>query len=286
MKALKILGVLHLVLAVAHLVFVLFAPWVKRNGVSYGIFDKDGAAGFGIIALILAVILVLLAIMRLLGRTKVLPGLGVEQLTVVCGTAATLNMISFVVGWKAVFPGSTGWAVPAAYFSGSLIPQIGLLTVSAAEPARGIAPLADARRRSLSLLVLVAGLGVFIFPFLSWLRGGGVSLSTFTSLNAENTISGPRFGYLLITLGAAVVVAAAMRLRPQGLAEPGPNMLLSHALFGVGVVCTLVPLATLLSVLRLKGVNAGVGLWLALIAGLVLIAAAVTENKARQAVAV
>ena len=286
MKLVKILRVIHLVLAVAHLVFVVFAPWTKRDGATYRAWEVEGGNGFGIIAMILAVVLVVLAGLRLAGRSRVLPGLGVEQLTVLCGAAATLNLIAFLVGWKATFPASTGWAIPAAYFSGSLIPQLGLLTVSAAEPAAGVSPMPESRRRTASLVAAVAGIGVIVFPFLTWLSSGGISLSAFDSRNDTNEVSGPRFGYLLLTLGVTVVVAGAMRLRARGLAEPGPNLLLSHALLGVGAVSTLVPLAAVISVLRVDGLSAGIGAWLALIAGVVLVLVALDENRVRHAVGV
>jgi hypothetical protein len=286
MKVVRILTVIHLVLAVAHFIFVIFAPWTKHEDVTHRAWEVAGGNGFGIIAIALATILVVLAVMRLAGRSKVLPGLGVEQLTIICGAAATLNLIAFLVGWKAVFPAGTGWAIPAAYFSGSLIPQLGLLTVSAAEPAAGIEALPESRRRTMSLAALITGVAVIVFPFLAWLSSGGISLSAFDSRNDANEVSGPRFGYLLLTAGVTVVVAAGMRLRARGLAELGPNMLLSHALLGVGVVCTLVPLASVVSALRIDGLDAGIGAWLALVAGIVLIVLALDENRTRNAVAV
>ena len=45
----------------------------------------------------------------------------------------------------------SGWAIPAAYFPASFIPQIGLLALSAAEPPSGIEPIDPGMRRSLSL---------------------------------------------------------------------------------------------------------------------------------------
>ena len=78
-----------------------------------------------------------------------------------------------------------------------------------------------------------------------------------------------------------VFVAAIMRLRPQGLTEPGPNLLLSHALFGMGTVAFILPLSTLITVFQTDGLDPGIGLWLGLIAGLVLLALAVAENRQR-----
>ena len=87
-------------------------------------------------------------------------------------------------------------------------------------------------------------------------------------------------------IGVVVAVAALMRMRPKGLAEPGPNALIGHVLMALGAVAFLVPIATLISVVRLDiDVSPGIGLWLGLFAGLVLIGIAVVENRTRGAVA-
>ena len=82
----RLLAYAHLVMASGYLVFTVVGPWAKR-GESFGVFSSDGGTGFGIIGFILAVFLVILAVLRILGRSEVLPGLGVEQLTLVIGVA-------------------------------------------------------------------------------------------------------------------------------------------------------------------------------------------------------
>lgn len=279
------LKLFHAFLAGLYLLFALFGSWAKRGDPDEGVFSADGGTGFGLIAVILGVLLVALAVMRLMGKSHVLPGLGVEQLTIVLGLAATLNLIAFIVGWLAVFPAGTGWGVVAAYFPASFIPQIGLLTLSAAEPAKGIAELEDNKRVIFSIIAALAGAGIAVFPALDWLSAGSVKLSAYDGA-AGNARSGPRFGYVLLVLGAIVLVAALMRLRPKGLAEPGPNALLSHALFAVGVAAVVIPISTLISILRLDiDVSAGIGLWLGLLAGIVLIVLGIVENRTRGAVA-
>ena len=52
-----------------------------------------------------------------------------------------------------------------------------------------------------------------------------------------------------------------------------------------GAVAVLIPVATLISILRLNiDVNPGIGLWLGLLAGLVVTGIAVVENRIRGAV--
>ena len=128
----RLLAYAHLLTAGGYLVFTLVGPWAKR-GDSFGVFSSDGGTGFGIIGFIFAVILVFLAICRLIGRSEIIRGLGVEQLTLVIGIAAWLNLICFVVGWLPIFeygqgrrrgvPG-TGWGVVGAYFAVSQIPLL------------------------------------------------------------------------------------------------------------------------------------------------------------------
>ncbi len=282
----RFLELAHLVLAAMYLLFVAFGSWAKRGDPDEGAFSADGGTGFGIIAVLLGIALVVLAVMRIMGRTKVLPGFGVEQLTVMLGLAATVNLLAFVVGWLAVTPLSagTGWAIPAAYFPASFIPQIGLLTLSTTKP-RAATPLSSSSRRTFSLIALLGGLGVALFPFLTYIGSNNLSVSAYDGASSNDFgVSGPRLGYILLIVGAVVFVAAAMRLRPQGLTEAGPNLLHSHALFGAGLVAFLVPLATLISIVSNDlEITVGVGVWLSLLAGIVLLGLAFVENRQRNA---
>lgn len=276
---------MHLFLAVLYFWGAAFGKWAKRGDPDEGVLSADGGTGFGIIAVVLGVAFIVLALMRLAGRTKVLPGLGVEQLTVILGVAAWMNILAFVVGWLATFEAGTGWGVVVAYFPASLIPQLGAITLSTTEPASGIEPIDSGKRMTFSVIALVAGIGVALFPFLAWITSGNVALSAFDG-RSEGSLSGPRFGYMLLIFGAFVAVAALMRMRPRGLAEPGPNALIGHVLMAIGLVAFAVPLATLLSIVRHEAnLGAGIGLWLALLAGAVLLGIAFAENRIRGAVA-
>ena len=276
---------MHLFLAVLYMWGVLFGKWAKRGDPDEGVFSADGGTGFGIIAVALGVGFLVLALMRIAGISKVLPGLGVEQLTIIFGIAAWMNILAFIVGWLATFEAGTGWGVVVAYFPASLIPQLGALTLAGTEPAEGITELDAGKRRAFSVVALLAAVGVALFPFLTYLSSGNISLSALEG-RIGDSLSGPRFGYILLIFGAAAAVGALMRLRPQGLAEPGPNALVGHVLFTVGLVAFLIPLATLISIVRHEAnLSAGLGLWLGLAAGLVLIAVAVVENGIRGAVA-
>ncbi len=283
-QAVTVLKWVHLLLAVLYFWGATFGKWAKRGDPDEGVFSADGGTGFGLLAVVLGIALLALAVMRLMGRSKVLPGLGVEQLTVILGAMAWMNILAFVVGWLATFQAGTGWGVVVAYFPASLIPQLGLITLSATEPATGVQPLNVANRRTFSLVALVAGVGVALFPFLAYITSGNISLTAMDN-RTEDSLSGPRFGYMLLIIGVVVAVAALMRLRPNGLTEPGPNGLLSHALLMMGAIAFFVPLATLISIMRHEAdLSAGIGLWLGLLAGLVLMGVALFENRIRGAV--
>ena len=86
-----------------------------------------------------------------------------------------------------------------------------------------------------------------------------------------------------VASGLVVGVAALMRLRPKGLAEPGPNMLLSHCLFGMGLTAFLIPLAMIITTTQNEAIEAGIGLWLSLVSGALMIAVSVYENYRRGA---
>lgn len=278
-----ILKFVHLLLAVLYLLFVLFGEWTKRDGETFGFASGDGGAGFGIIAFVIGLALVALAVLRFMGRTKVLPGIGVEQLTVILGLAAWMNVLAFVVGWLKLFPAGTGWGVVAAYFPASIIPQLGLLTLSAAEPDETVAAIDDGRRRMFSIGAAAAAAGVALFPFLSWVSVDGSGLTALEP-GSEEGPSAPRFGYILLIAGIIVFVAALMRLRKQGLAEPGPNALLSHALMAAGMIAVVIPISAFISIGQAPGdLGSGIGLWLGLLAGLVLVAIGAVETNVRGA---
>ena len=83
MKLQRILAIVHLALAAAFLVFALIGEWskvvIEREDFGKGVFDSQGGSGFGILAVLTGVLLVIIAAMRLMGKDKVLPGIGVEQ---------------------------------------------------------------------------------------------------------------------------------------------------------------------------------------------------------------
>lgn len=275
----------HFALAILYLWAVLFGKWAKRGDPDEGALSADGGTGFGIIAIVLGFAFLILAIMRIMGRSKVLPGLGVEQLTVILGVAAWMNILAFVVGWLATFEAGTGWGPVVAYFPSSLIPQLGAITLAATEPGQGIRDLEAGKRRALSVVALVCGVGVALFPFLTYVTAGSISLSALDG-KIDGNASGPRLGYILLIFGTVAAVGSLMRLRPAGLAEPGPNALVGHALLAVGLVAFLIPLATLISIVRHSAdIGAGIGVWLGLLAGLALVVLALLENRNRGAVA-
>lgn len=284
MKVVMILRSVHLLLAALYLIFVLVGPWTKQDGETFGFASGDGGTGFGIIALILAIALVALAVLRFTGRTRIVPGLGVEQLTVILGLAAWMNIIAFLVGWLKLYPADgTGWGTVAAYFPASIIPQLGMLTLSAAEPDTEVSAIDDGRRRAFSIGAVVAGAGVALFPFLSWVSVDGISLTALEP-GSEEGPSAPRFGFILLIVGIVVAVAGLMRLRKQGLAEPGPNALLSHALIAAGAIAVLIPVAAFISAGQAPvDTGTGVGLWLGLLAGVAMVAIGIVETTARGA---
>ncbi len=295
----------HLVFAGMYFVFVIAGDWAKRGKEgSFDAFHSLGGAGFGILGVAVGVALCLLALMRLAGYSKVFPGLGVEQLTLALGLFATVNIFAFVFGWLPVFPikkdpAGTGWALVAAYWPASFIPQLGILTVARTRPNKGIKPLSIVDRTAVSSLSLVAAAGVIAFPFMTWIKvtkdAATIKLSTYDGRDhckelgdiCEEILgkagSGPRLGYLLLIIGAVVGFAALMRLRPKGLAEPGPNMLLSHCLFGMGLTAFLIPLAMIITTAQDDRVEAGIGLWLSLASGALMIAVSIYENYRRGA---
>ncbi|MGB1489766.1 MAG: hypothetical protein ACPG7Y_06405, partial [Acidimicrobiales bacterium] len=136
-----------------------------------------------------------------------------------------------------------------------------------------------------SVVTVLCGAGLILFPFLAWVTSGSVELSAFDG-RSGNPTSGPRFGYLLFAIGVTLILAGLMRLRAKGLAEPGPNLLLSHCLLGAAVLALTMPLGIIISCFQRSGLDIGVGTWLTFAACLILIILGVEENRSRNAVGV
>ena len=196
------LNYVHLVLALVYFWGAAFGKWAKRGDPDEGALSAMGGSGFGIVAILLGVGLLALAVMRVTGRSKVIPGLGVEQLTIILGIAAWMNILAFIVGWLATFEAGTGWGVVVAYFPASLIPQLGLITLSATEPGTTTIDLDSDKRRTFSMIAMLGGLGVAFFPFLAWITAGNIALTAVEG-KSEGAPSGPRFGYILLIVGVA-----------------------------------------------------------------------------------
>ena len=180
----------------------------------------------------------------------------------------------------------TGWGVVGAYFTVSQIPLLlSPLTLGIPSPSKGIKSLSDSKRHAFSATTIICGVGLIAFPYLAWVTSGSIELSAFDGRNGNPT-SGPRFGYLLFAIGVTLVIAGLMRLRPKGLAEPGPNLLLSHCLLGAAVVALTMPLGIVISCLQRSGLDIGIGTWLTLASCLVLIGLVISENRTRNAVGV
>lgn len=276
---------MHLFLAMLYFWGAAFGKWAKRGDPDEGVLSADGGTGFGLIAIVLGVVLIALALLRLAGRRKVLPGLGVEQLTVIVGVVAWMNILGFIVGWLATFEAGTGWGVVVAYFPASIIPQLGAITLSMTEPATGIGDLEPSKRRTFSVAALLGGVGIALFPFLTWVASDTFSLSALDGKTGDS-LSGPRLGYILLIFGVVVAVASIMRMRPSGMAEPGPNALYSHLLLAAGLVAVVLPISTAISIFRHESdISPGIGVWLGVLAGLVLIGVAFAENRTRGAIA-
>ncbi|GIR36292.1 MAG: hypothetical protein CM15mP49_16770 [Actinomycetota bacterium] len=177
--------------------------------------------------------------------------------------SAWLNLICFVVGWLPIFeygqgrrrgvPG-TGWGVVGAYL---LSPQIPLLlsplTLGIPSPSRGIKALEANKRQAFSVTTVICGIGLIIFPYLAWVASGSVELS---ALMEEMEILLPTKIWLPIVRNwGSSVIAGLMRLRPKGLAEPGPNLLLSHCLLGAAVLALTMPLGIIISCFQRSGLD-------------------------------
>ncbi len=281
------LAVVQLTCALALVVLASAAAWTNHGARSRSALAADGGAGFGPIALVFSALLLALALLRLLGRTRVLPGLGVDQLTVICGATVLIVSFAFIVGWLRAVHRGTGWGVIVAIAIAWCIPHIALVSLSSQAPERSVRPLPSSRIAPLSLLTIVAGAGTALAPMMTWFRIGGHSISGYHGgwhlISKAPIHSGPRLTFILAVVGATTVAVGALRLRRRGLADPGPRLIVGHVLLLLGIVATVLPLATAISIARIDGVDTGLGVGLAVAGGVLLVGVAVDELRSREA---
>jgi hypothetical protein len=269
-----LIGWVLLVGALFHAFFVFFGPWSKEEA-GDGVFSSTGGAGFGVIGAILAVVLLVLCLVRVTGRRGLLPGFGVDQASLAVALGAFLNLLAYFAEDRR----AVGWGAAWAWVPPYLMLQLVVVSLAGAEPVRARA-LNSSQQRALGIGAVAVGGLVALLPFLNWVE---VSAEDTTTTLTGYEPTGPHMSYFLAIIGVGVAIAGLMRLRPQGLAEPGHLLTIGHVFTVLGVSATLLPLGYLLFAGQTDGLAPQVGVILNLIAGIGMLALGWSELRMRRA---
>lgn len=252
----------------AGLLLVLLAlEWVRggRTGL-----EGNGGGGFGVLALITALVVLYAAVQGLRGRRTATRIAGPNQAAI--ALAASLFFSNLVFLW--VF--NTGGAPKWVYVGANAITYAGILGLFSTRPDIP-APLADRSIRALGMATAAVGVAIAAAPLLDYTK---LSSVTFTGYEP----GAPRIGILLLLVGGVTVFYGLHRaVRGQRMTDAGPFVLWPHATMALGVMATAPAAAWMISGLWGSDFDPGIGVYLSVLAGLALLALGGYEAGRRSA---
>lgn len=258
-------------IAGAVLLLVLLAlEWVRggRTGL-----EGNGGGGFGILALVTALVVLYAAGQGLRGRRRATRLIGPNQAAIVLAAALFFSNLVFL--W--VF--TTGGAPKWVYVGANAVLYASILGLFSTRPEVP-EPLADGTIKALGAATAAVGVVVAAAPMLAYTR---LSSVTFTGYEP----GAPRIGLLLLIVGGVTVFYGLHRaVRGRAMADLGPFVLWPHATMGLGVLATAPALAWMISGLWGTDFDPGVGVYLSVVAGLALFAIGFHEARQRSAAGV
>ena len=285
MSANKILSAIRVGFAAIFLWLVLAGNWVNLKKESFGVFDSQGGAGFGIVVVVLGVLMLLVSLTLAAEKEFTIKPLamGGNQILLALGFASFTTILSFLViahsgsfralgqirgaGWGAAGAGLVAYFLPQAVMAG-----FGLLGASSSTPVN------QSDRQKIGFVVLVSGALIAIAPLFEWFK---TEEGTWTGYEP----GAPRMGFLLLAFGGVMALTGFMRLRPKGLAEPGGRLAHPH-LQTIVSLCVMSPLiGWLITGTQREDMSVGFGVWIGLIAGILLLGISIFEVTKREVTA-
>ena len=285
MAAHKIVSVVRVVFAILFLWLVLAGNWVNLKNESFGVFDSQGGAGFGIVAAVLGVLMLLVSLTLAaekeftikpiaMGGNQILLSMGFASLTTVLAFLIIVHSGSFRAlgevrgaGWGAAGAGLVAYFLPQVVIAG-----FGFLGVSSSTP------LDEADRQKIGFAVFVSGALIAAAPLFEWFK---TEEGAWTGYEP----GAPRMGFLLLALGGTMALVGFMRLRPKGLVEPGGRLSHPHlqTVVSMSVISSLI--GWLITGFQRDDMSTGIGVWIGLIAGILLLGVSVFELTKREVTA-
>ena len=285
MTATNILSLFRVGFSVLFLWMVSAGNWVNLKNESFGVFDSQGGVGFGIVAVVLGVIMVLISLVLAAEKEFVIKPLamGGNQILLALGFASFATILSFlIVTHSGAFRElgqvrGAGWGAAGAGLVAYFLPQVVIAGFGFLGPSTST-PLAESDRQKVGFGVLVSGILIMVAPFFEWFKTEEGSWTGYEP-------GAPRMGFLLLAFGAVMALVGFMRLRPQGLVEPGGRLSLPHLQTIVSLSVLFPVIAWAITSAQRDDMSTGIGLWIGLISGVVLLGVSVFELTRREVTA-
>jgi hypothetical protein len=285
MKANKIVSAVRVGFTILFLWLVLAGNWVNLKNESFGVFDSQGGAGFGIVAVVLGFLMLLVSLTLAAEKEFTIKpiAMGGNQILLSLGFASFITVLSFLIithsgsfralgdvrgaGWGAAGAGLVAYFLPQVVMAG-----FGFLGTSSSTPVN------ESDRQKIGFAVFVSGTLIAIAPLFEWFK---TEEGAWTGYEP----GAPRMGFLLLALGGAMALTGFMRLRPKGLVEPGGRLSHPHLQTVVSLSVIFSLFGWLITGFQRDDMSTGVGVWIGLIAGILLLGVSVFELTKREVTA-
>ena len=233
------------------LIGLLFFEWVQGGNTGL---DGSGGGGFGVLALLTAVVTLVAATRGLRGRSAERPILGANQLAIILAIALFFSNLVFLWVFR------TGGAPKWVYVVGNLLVYSGVVGLFAAQ-AEQPEPLDDSKVRIVGAAMVGLGIAIALAPALEYTKLGSRTLTGYEP-------GAPRIGVLLLLLGGITVFIGMKRaVGGASYADIGPYVLWPHVTIGLGIISAAPALAWMISGLWGNDFDPGIGVYLSIILG-------------------
>jgi hypothetical protein len=220
MKANKIVSAVRVGFTILFLWLVLAGNWVNLKNESFGVFDSQGGAGFGIVAVVLGFLMLLVSLTLAAEKEFTIKpiAMGGNQILLSLGFASFITVLSFLIiarsgsfralgdvrgaGWGAAGAGLVAYFLPQVVMAG-----FGFLGTSSSTPVN------ESDRQKIGFAVFVSGTLIAIAPLFEWFK---TEEGAWTGYEP----GAPRMGFLLLALGGAMALPGSTR--PFGLKRIKP----------------------------------------------------------------
>ena len=281
----RIVTTVRLGFSVLFLWMVLAGPWINLKKESFGVFDSQGGSGFGIVAVAMGIVILLISLLFLIGKEFEFGyfQIGRHQLLLALTVASFTNVLGFLIithsgsfrelgsirgaGW-----GAAGACLVMYFFPQLVITGLGSLGVASSTALE----IKDSRK--IASGILLSGVVMIIAPLLEWFKTTEESWTGYQP-------GAPRIAFLLLVFGGVMTLVGCMRLRVKGLAEPGGRISHPHLQLVVSLSVLAPLIGWLITDMQREDMSSGLGVWVAFLAGLLLLGLSLFELTKREVTA-